>query len=330
MLKIQNAITDVPGIKVGHAQDDEALTGCTVVLCESGAVGGIDQRGNASSTRQADALNPAHINNTIHGILLSGGSAFGLNAASGVVRYLEEKEVGFEFGPFRIPTVPTAILFDLGLGKKDVRPDDAMGYQACLNATDKPSAEGNAGAGAGATVGKILGLEHAMKSGIGTAGMEIGDGVRVGAIVAVNAFGDVVDPSSGKIVAGARKEKQTQKGAKEPFADSMLVMKGLVTKAISDRMRPDSTVIGVVATNAKLDKLQTTKVAQLAQNGVVRTVRPANTMGDGDTMFAMATGEIAADANIVGAYAAEVVAEAILSAVRAAKGAGGLPSTSDL
>ena len=322
----RSAITDVEGIQVGHAQDEQGLTGCTVILCEDGAVGGMDQRGNATSSRQVDAMRPAHIVEKVHGVMLSGGSAFGLDTASGAMRYLEEKGVGFEYGPARIPTVPTAILFDLRLSGDTARPDAEMGYQACLNASSKPPAEGNHGAGSGATVGKILGMKQAVKSGIGTAAIEIGEGVIVGAIVAVNAFGDVVDPASGEIVAGARSAKD----GGELFTDTLQVMRELVGRKLSERMSDDNTVIGVVATNAKFNKLEVTKLAQMSQNGVVRTIRPAHTTGDGDTMFALATGKVKAEVNVVGAYAAQVISEAILRAVRAAESVGDLPAVRDL
>src|SRR5512136_3409328 len=204
MAKLNDSITDVPGILVGHAQDETALTGCTVILCGKGAVGGVDQRGGAPGTREVDALHPMHLVTKVHGVVLAGGSAFGLEAATGVMRFLEERGVGFDTHIAKVPIVPAAILFDLGIGKPNVRPDAAMGYLACQNASTDPPAEGNVGAGTGATVGKILGPSQCMKSGIGTASMEIGAGVAVGAIAAVNAFGDVIDPTIGQIIAGAR------------------------------------------------------------------------------------------------------------------------------
>lgn len=327
---LRNTITDVPGIRVGHAQDETALTGCTVVLCETGAVGGVDQRGGAPGTRETDALHPVHLVSEVHAIVLAGGSAFGLDAASGVVRYLEERGVGFDVRVARVPIVPAAILFDLGIGRSDVRPDAEMGYRACLNASAEPVAEGNVGAGCGATVGKILGMKQAMKSGIGSASMAIGSRVIIGALAAVNAFGDVVDPQNGKILAGARaiQKGPLKIGSAEYFADTLQVMKTLVGRTILGFASRGHTVIGVVATNARLTKEQANKVAQMAQDGIARTIRPAHTMLDGDTIFALATGEHKADVNIVGAFAAEVFAQAILRAVRAAKPAGGLPSLS--
>ncbi len=326
-----NSITLIDGIRVGHAQDFEAVTGCTVVLCEKGAVGGLDQRGGAPGTRETDSLAPAHLVDKVHAVMLAGGSAFGLDAASGAVRYLEERKVGFKVGVARVPIVPAAILFDLSIGSPKRRPDADMGYQACLNASAKAPAEGSVGAGTGATVGKILGPRQSMKGGIGTAAMQIGAGLQVAAIVAVNAFGDVIDPDTDEIIAGARSLKRGPfKIGKGRFADSMQVMKGLVGRTILGAAKRGNTVIGVVATNARLDKEGATRVARMAMNGVARTVRPANTMLDGDTLFALATGRRKADVNIVGAFAAEVVAEAVLRAVRNAKGMAGIPAIADL
>jgi L-aminopeptidase/D-esterase-like protein len=331
VMKLKNAITDIPGILVGHAQNEEALTGCTVILCEKGAVGGVDQRGGAPGTREVDALHPMHLVSKVHGVVLAGGSAFGLEAATGVMRYLEERDVGFDTHIVKVPIVPAAILFDLGIGKSDIRPDAAMGYSACQNASSEPPAEGNIGAGTGATVGKILGVGQCMKSGIGSASMEIGAGVVVGAIVAVNAFGDVIDPSTGQIIAGARSKDvgPLHIGAPGYFADTLQVMQTLIGRTILGFGSRENTVIGVVATNAKLDKEATNKVAQMAHDGLARTIRPAHTMLDGDTIFALATGEHTADVNIVGAYAAEMFAQAILRAVRLAKPVAGLPAVSE-
>jgi L-aminopeptidase/D-esterase-like protein len=332
-MKHQTAITDVPGVRVGHAHDEEALTGCTVILCEGGAVGGVDQRGGAPGTRETDLLRPMHMVEHVHAVLLSGGSAFGLDAATGVMRYLEERGVGFDTRVPRVPRVPivpAAIIFDLAIGRADVRPDAEMGYQACLHASDEPPAEGNAGAGMGATVGGIFGLGQAMKSGIGTASIQIGRGVVVGAIVAVNALGDVVDPATGEIVAGARSPSlgPFRVGAPGVFADTLQVMKTLIGRTVFGFATRGQTAIGAVATNARLTKEETNKVAQMAHDGLARTIRPAHTMLDGDTIFALATGGRRADVSIVGAFAAEVVAEAILRAVRAAQPAGGLPAAS--
>lgn len=329
-MKLNNAITDIPGILVGHAQNEDALTGCTVILCEDGAVGGVDQRGGAPGTREVDALHPLHLVNKVHAVVLAGGSAFGLEAATGVMRYLEEKGVGFDTRIVKVPIVPSAILYDLGIGKSDVRPDAAMGYLACQNASSALPAEGNVGAGTGATVGKILGFSQCMKSGIGTASVEIGAGIIVGAIAAVNAWGDVIDPTTGQIIAGARSKElgPLRIGTPGYFADTLQVMQTLIGRTLLGFGSRGNTVIGVVATNAKLDKEGANKVAQMAHDGLARTVRPAHTMLDGDTIFALATGEHTADVNIVGAFGAEVFSQAILHAVRAAKPVAGLPAVS--
>jgi len=330
--KLKDAITDIPGLSVGHAQDDKAMTGCTVVLCEGGAIGGVDQRGGAPGTRETDAMHPMHLVNEVHAVVLAGGSAFGLDAASGAVRYLEERGVGFDVRVARVPIVPAAILFDLGIGDSDVRPDAEMGYQACLNASTDPPAEGNVGAGTGATVGKILGPAGAMKSGIGTASLEIGNGVIVGAIAAVNVFGDVIDPKTGQIVAGARViQKGPIKVGKGPyFADTLSVMESLIGRTMLGFASRENTAIGIVATNAKLNKEQINKVAQMAQDGLARTVCPAHTMLDGDTIFALAIGSKKADVNIVGAFGAEVFAQAVMNAVWKAESAAGLPSAAEV
>jgi L-aminopeptidase/D-esterase-like protein len=309
-----NAITDVPSIRVGHATNKEAMTGCTVVLCpKDGAVGGVDQRGGSPGTRETDLLRPMHLVQRVHAVLLAGGSAFGLDAAGGVVHWLEERGIGYDTRVARVPIVPAAILNDLKVGRADVRPDAAMGYAACQAADEGPVAEGSVGAGTGCTVGSILGQGRASKAGLGTASVDLGGGLVVGAIVAVNAFGDVVDPRSGEILAGAR----VLRG--EGFADTLATMKGLVGKAISRIGSRDQTVIGVVATNARLTKEEANKMAQMAHDGLARAVRPAHTPFDGDTLFALATGQKQADVNLVGAFAAEVVAEAIVRAVKAVK-----------
>jgi L-aminopeptidase/D-esterase-like protein len=326
-MKAEGSITDIPGLRVGHAQDMEALTGCTVILCEAGAVGGVDQRGGAPGTRETDALHPMHLVEKVHAVVLAGGSAFGLDSASGVVRYLEEHGVGLDVGVARVPIVPAAILFDLGIGRADVRPDAAMGYQACLNASSEPPAEGNVGAGTGATVGKTLGMGQAMKSGIGSASREIVPGLWVGAIAAVNAFGDIINPANGEIIAGARafQANDAPPTGAENFANTLAVMQMMAGSQFGFG-RQENTVIGVVATNASLNKEQVNKVAQMAQDGLARTVRPAHTMLDGDTIFALSCGEMKADVNVIGAFAAEVFAQAILRAVYTAQTVAGLPA----
>jgi len=313
------SFTDISGFKVGHAQDMDALTGCTVILCPPNTVGGVDQRGGAPGTRETDLLHPMHLVNQVTAILLTGGSAFGLDAAAGVMRYCEENKMGFDASYATVPIVPAAVLFDLGIGDPKVRPDAEMGYQACLNASGDPPAEGNVGAGTGATVGKVLSPKMSTKSGIGTAVVDLGGGGKVAAIVAVNAFGDVVDPETGEIIAGARGIKG--------YADTLKVMKSFVgRKVMGFSTGPDNTVIGVVATNVKLNKEQITRVAQMAHNGLARTIRPAFTLLDGDTVFALSSGEVEIDLNIVGAYAAIAYQEAILRAVRNAEKAGGIPA----
>lgn len=314
-----DGLTSIPGFKVGHAQDTEALTGCTVILCPPNTVGGVDQRGGAPATRETDLLHPMHLVNQVNAILLTGGSAFGLDAAAGVMRYCEENNIGFGFGVGKMPIVPTASLYDLYIGDSSVRPDHDMGYQACLNASEEQFKEGNVGAGTGAVVGKILSLKMAMKSGIGTACLDLGGGGKVAALVAVNAFGDVIDPESGEIIAGAR--------GLTGFADTLKVMKSFVGKKVmSFASNGGNTVIGAVATNVKLKKEEINKVAQMAHNGLARTIRPAFSMFDGDTVFALSAGDIEMDLNIVGAYAAVAYQEAILRAVRSAEKVAGLPS----
>lgn len=326
-MTLNNAITDVRGIEVGHAQDDEALTGCTVILCRKGAVGGVDVRGGAPGTRETDLLNPVNLVEKVHAIVLAGGSAFGLDAASGVMKFLEEQGIGFNTGAAKVPIVPSAILYDLNLGRADVRPDSAMGYRAAASASSSVPAEGNVGVGTGASVGKMFGLSLATKSGVGTASLSIGGGVTVGALVAVNAWGDVVDPKTGGIVAGLRSGKvgPLRVGGKDHFADTQAMMRKPLGRGLLGFASRANTVIGVVATNAKLTKAGATKVAQMAQDGIARTMRPAHTMLDGDVIFALSTGSRKADVTTIGAFAAEAMVEAVLRAVRLAKAAGGLP-----
>lgn len=318
------SITDVQGIKVGHFTDTRRPTGCTVLIFEKGATAGVDVRGSAPGTRETDLLNPTNSVQQVQAILLSGGSAFGLDAASGVVRYLEEHRLGFHLGSVTVPIVPAAILYDLGVGDPKIRPTAESGYKACQAASTGKVAEGNVGAGAGATVGKMFGQKSAMKSGLGTASIRVGNtGIVVAAIVAVNAVGDVVDPRSGQIVAGARKPD----GA--GFRDSMAqIRNGYQVEMVSGA----NTTIGVVATNVALDKTQMTKIAQMAHDGLARTINPSHTLSDGDTIFAVATGAVSTRANhgAIGALAADVMAQAVLRAVRSARGLPGLPSAADL
>lgn len=316
-LGLVKGLTDIAGIKVGHISDLEAITGCTAILCEEGAAGGVDIRGSATGTEEIATLDPGHVTPQVHGILLAGGSAFGLEAASGVRRYLEHRGFGYNTGAAKVPIVPAAILYDLGIGKAGVRPTAAMGEAAAAAATDDAVKEGCVGAGTGATVGKIFGMGRAMKSGIGTFTVELAGGVLVSALVAVNALGDVRDLATGKIVAGAR---TTASG--RDFADSNReMMRGSVPGAVGR----GNTTLAVAATNARLTKVQANKLAALASLGVARSIYPVNTMFDGDITFALSIGTKTADINALGTAAAEAVAQAILRAVRLAKTLGGVP-----
>jgi L-aminopeptidase/D-esterase-like protein len=309
-------LTDIPGIRVGHVSDFDALTGCTAILCEQGAVGGVDIRGSASGTEDTPSLDPLHQDETVHGVLLAGGSAFGLEAASGVRRYLEHRGAGVKFGGFTIPIVVGAILFDLNIGKGSVRPSMAMGEAAAAAASTGAVAEGCVGAGTGATVGKISGMRQAMKSGIGGYTVMLPGGVLVASLVAVNAFGDVRDPATGKIVAGARKGANSKE-----FLDSDRAQR----EAAAAGSGSHNTTLAVVATNAKLSKAQAQKLAQFAGLGMARAIYPVNTTADGDTVFALSLGSAQANVNALGSAAAEAVAQAILRAVRMAKTLGGVP-----
>lgn len=324
-------ITDVPGIVVGHAQNEEALTGCTVILCQAGATGGVDQRGGAPGTRETDLLRPLHLVEKIHAILLSGGSAFGLDAATGVMRFLEERQVGFDVGVARVPIVPAAVIFDLAVGRADIRPDADMGYQACVQAGSSPIKQGNAGAGMGASVGKLLGMQYATKSGVGSASVSLPNGLVVGALMVVNAFGEVVDPQKGKILAGVRVSPATlETPSNTPrFMPTLDLMQQFAAQNPLTFSEQHNTVIGVVATNASLTKEQTNYVAQMGQDGVARCIRPAHTLLDGDTLFAISTSNLPADVNLVGALAVEVISQAILQAVLSAQAAGGLACAAD-
>ena len=320
------SITDVPGIEVGHAQDDAALTGCTVLLCRKGAVAGVDVRGSAPGTRETDLLNPINLVEKVQAVLFAGGSAFGLDAAGGVMHYLEEQKIGFNTGIIKVPIVPAAILFDLAIGNKNIRPTPEMGYKACLNASKTACAEGNVGAGTGATVGKMFGMSLAMKSGLGSSSIHAG-GLVVGAIVAVNAFGDVIDTENGEIVAGLRSGKvgPLHIGGKNYFADTSEMLKKPLGRTVLGFAARTNTVIGAIATNARLTKAEATKVAQMAHDGLARAIHPSHTMMDGDTLFALSTGNKNADVSSVGSFAAEAMAQAIIRAVKMASPAGGLP-----
>ena len=318
---LKDAMIDVPGIKVGHSQDIKAGTGCTVVICEKGAVAGVDVRGGAPGTRETDLLNPVNLVDKAHAIYLSGGSAFGLDGATGVMKYLEEKGIGLDVVLTKVPIVPGAVLFDLGVGDYRIRPDARMGYDACLNASEEEARQGNIGAGTGATVGKIFGGLRCMKSGLGTASFKSQE-LIIGAIVAVNCLGDVIDPENGEIIAGVLSEDR------KDFANTMSFLRNFPQKTKDNFSK--NTTIGVIATNAKLTKAGAAKVAIMAQDGYARAIIPSHTMFDGDTIFCMATGEVEAGVNVVGAIAAEVMARAIVKAVKNAEPSFGLKSYQDL
>jgi L-aminopeptidase/D-esterase-like protein len=310
-------LTDIPGIRVGHVSDFDAITGCTAILCGEGAVGGVDIRGSATGTEEIATLDPGHVTPHVHAIVLSGGSAFGLETASGVRRYLESRGIGYATGAAKVPIVPAAILYDLGIGKANVRPTAAMGEAAAAAATSDAVREGSVGAGTGATIGKLLGARQAMKSGIGSYTVELPNGVLVAGLAAVNAVGDVRDPDTGKIVAGARKAPDSRE-----FADSVEQMKRGGGRA---GVGGANTTLVVVATNAALSKVQTKKLAEFGSLGVARSIYPINTTYDGDTTFALSLGGKTADLNVLGVAAAEAVAQAILRAVKLAKSLGGVP-----
>ena len=307
------SITDVAGIEVGHFTDTRRPTGCTVVIAREGAVGGVDVRGAAPGTRETDLLAPANLVDRVHGILLAGGSAWGLDAATGVVQWLEEQGVGFPVGPVRLPLVPGAVLFDLLVGDATIRPDAAAGYRACELASTKAPAEGNVGAGAGAVVGKIFGIERAMKGGIGTACVTV-EGITVGALVACNALGDVIDPDTALPIAGAR----TRSG-KALLDSRRALLRGEPPKP---HLAGTNTTIGVIATDAVITKAQASRLATVGHDGLARSINPVHTMSDGDTLFALGTGRAGKSLGmmVLGTMAAEAVALAVVRAIRAAQG----------
>jgi L-aminopeptidase/D-esterase-like protein len=309
-------LTDIRGIRVGHASDYDALTGCTVVLCEAGAVAGVDIRGSASGSEEIATLDPGHITAQIHGLVLAGGSAFGLEAASGVRRYLEHRGSGYPTGVAVVPIVPAAILYDLGIGKAGVRPNREMGEAAAAAASTEAVQEGCVGAGTGATLGKLFGMKQAMKGGIGSTTVTLGDGTLVAALVAVNAFGDVRDPATGKLIAGARRA---------PGSSELAGTEEQIKRGASGGFGRTNTTLAVVATNAALNKVQATKLAQQAGLGMARTIYPVSTMFDGDVVFALSVGTRQADISALGVAAAEALSGAIVRAVRSAKSMGGVP-----
>lgn len=314
-----NNILDVKGIKVGQAQDFEGLTGCTVVICEDGATCGVDVRGGGPGTRETDLLDPINMIQKVHAVVLTGGSAFGLESTCGVSKYLEERNIGFDVGVAKVPIVVGAVLFDLGVGDSKCRPNIEMGYNACENSSDKELKQGNYGAGCGATVGKIKGSEFAMKGGIGSYSIKLDNGLVVSALIAVNAFGDVYE--DGKVIAGVLNNDKTK------TLSSYELMKNGFNKG---GFSIDNTTIGVVVTNAKLDKAGCKKVSQMAHNGYAKSIFPIHTPHDGDTIFTMATGEVESDIVLIGSLATEVVEKSVINAIKNANSIKNIVSYKDI
>jgi L-aminopeptidase/D-esterase-like protein len=323
MARQEGRLTDVPGLLVGHWTDRRGMTGCTVVLCPRSAVAGVDIRGGAPGTRETELLEPTRSVKSVHAVLLTGGSAYGLDAASGVMRWLEERDIGYDVRVARVPIVPAAVVFDLAVGPSSVRPDAAAGYAACAAAVEGDFEEGSVGAGTGCTVGNFLGMSACMKSGIGTASMRIGHGVVVSALAAVNAFGDVVDPDTGQILAGARRPDGS-------FANTATLFQGDLSGTRFGALT--NTTLAVVATSARLTPAAATKVAQMAHDGLARAIRPVHTGVDGDAVFALSLGEAdepLADPSPIGAAAALVVARAIVRGTTTAQSLAGIPGLGD-
>ena len=314
-----NNILDVKGIKVGQAQDLEGLTGCTVIICEKGATCGVDVRGGGPGTRETDLLDPINMIQKVHAVVLSGGSAFGLESTCGVSKYLEEQNIGFDVGVAKVPIVTGAVLFDLAVGNPKCRPNIEMGYEACKNANDKELKQGNYGAGCGATIGKIKGPNFAMKGGIGSYSIKLDNGLVVSALIAVNAFGDVYE--DGKVIAGVLNDDKTE------VLNSYELMKNGINKG---GFNIDNTTIGIVVTNAKIDKAGCKKVSQMAHNGYAKSIFPIHTPHDGDTIFTMATGEIESDITLLGSLAAEVVEKSVINAIKNAENVNNIISYKDI
>lgn len=315
------SITDISGVRIGHAQDEEAGTGCTVLICEKGAYAGVDVRGGAPASRETQLLNPVNLVEQIHAVALSGGSAFGLDCAAGVMEYLEEKDIGFDVQVTKVPIVCGASLFDLLVGDHKVRPDKKMGYEACLNASDKECTQGSVGAGTGATIGKMFGMDRAMRGGIGIYGVQVGN-LKVVSMVAVNCLGDVINPDTGEIVAGLLDEEKkkvisTEEEMYKKYDDKTNLFSG-------------NTTIGIIVTNGKMNKAQATKVASMTHNGFARSMRPAHSMFDGDTIYALSTDEVDADINVIGALGADTMAKAVYRAVITADSGYGVKAYKDL
>lgn len=316
-----DSITDVPGVQVGHAHNLKALTGCSVLIFKDGAVGGVHIRGAATGSKELDVLNPNHIAEKIHGLLLAGGSAFGLDAASGVMKFLEERGVGFETGSARVPIVPAAIIYDLGVGDASVRPDAEMGYKACLEAKTGAIEQGSVGAGCGATVGKLYGMKRAMKGGLGTSSLTTPDGAVVGALAVVNAFGDVLDYESGRILAGLRDSEEGR-----ALIGTAEQMRG---GAIKEKFGAENTTLAVIATDAALTKSQASLAAMMAQDGLARSLSPL-TLFDGDLIFAVSAGVKKVNLTMLGLYFADALGRAVRKAILFADGLGILPSHTDI
>lgn len=314
------SVYDIEGFKIGHVEDLAAATGCSVIICEKGAVAGVDVRGGAPGTRETDLLDPVNLVQRIHSVVLAGGSAFGLDASSGVMKYLEEKGIGFDAGETKVPIVSSAVLFDLGIGSSKLRPDKVMGYSACLKSENNLKYnDGNIGAGSGATIGKIAGPVFSMKGGLGTFALQVGD-LKIGSLVAVNCLGDVYE--NGKIIGGALSTD------KKSFIDTEKVMIEKYDK--SKNLFSGNTTIGVVITNAKINKSEAKKIASMAHNGYGRAIRPAHTMFDGDTIFVMSTCEVDCDLSTLGSLASIVIEKSIISGVKNADSLCGYPCYNEL
>ena len=316
------SITDIKGIHIGQTENVEAATGLTVIISEQGMGAGLDIRGGGPASRDSGLLDPLTAAEVVHAVVLGGGSAFGLGASNGVMEYLEKRGIGFDVGVTKVPLVVQSDIFDLTVGDKDVRPDPAMGYEAAKNAMESPNyKDGNYGAGCGATVGKISGMDTCMKTGIGSYAIEIGP-LQIGAIVVVNSLGDIYDWRTGKKIAGLLAED------KKGFRDTVTLMEGSID--VRENKFVDNTTIGAIITNAKFTKSQLCKIAGMTHNGFARSIRPVHTTADGDSIYALSTGDMNADMDLVGTLAAEVMSEAITRAVYSAKSAYGFPSANEI
>ncbi|WP_067836334.1 P1 family peptidase [Amphibacillus sediminis] len=314
------SINQLNQFKIGHAENDQAITGCTVVLAENGAKAGVSVRGGSPGTRETDLLKSENLVDIVHGVFFTGGSAFGLDVGTGVMRYLEERKIGFDTQIAHIPIVPGAVLYDLIIGQSHIRPDAQLGYQACLNAQERDDRLGNVGAGLGATVGKCLGPDYGMKAGLGHYALQVGE-LMVAALIAVNCFGDIIDPKTGQILAGVY-----DRGTKQLLNSEQMMLKQL---ELNTNRFSGNTTIGTVLTNAKANKAQLNKIASIAHDGIARTTRPSHTFIDGDTLFALSCDQVEADLNVVAMLATTAVEQAIVSAARTAKSLAGFPSHSE-